>query len=401
MAKVDRPHRILLAASASIALAKFNALIRCLIKSGFEVKVVLSTEACELVSLKTIETLTQSKVYVHDDIDVDSHQITHIMLAKWADAMVLAPATANTVAKLALGLGDHLIGSIYLAMTCPLLVAPAMNVHMWEHPMTQQHIGALRERGCTIIMPGQGEQACGDQGMGRMCEPEEMIHQIKKVVQGSTALSGKTVVVTAGATRDYLDPIRYISNNSSGKMGLALAYEACQQGAQVVLIYGPSCQIPAGYERLMTCVAVVTTAEMLKAVLHHSQAADIYMGVAAVNDFSPKHCADHKLDRHQGGLTVELQPNADIIKTVKQHYPDIFSLGFSADFSHDMAKAQRKREQKQCDLIFHNDVSQSDIGFNSDYNAGTLITAKEQIVIERAPKAVIAERIVKVLADYI
>ena len=295
----------------------------------------------------------------------------HIELARWAELILIAPASADVLARLAAGMANDLLTTICLAARCPLAVAPAMNQAMWKAVATQENIATLTRRGVSVWGPAEGSQACGDNGPGRMLEPLDLVGCVERT-RGHGALSGRKVVITAGPTREALDPVRFITNHSSGKMGFALALAAKEAGATVMLIAGPVQQpTPAGVARL----DVTTAQDMLEAALQHAPEADVFIATAAVADYRPATVAGHKIMKTPGtsALTLELVQNPDIVATIAAGTPRPFTVGFAAETRDTEQYARDKLVRKNLDMVIANDVSQPGIGFNSDNNAVTAL----------------------------
>ena len=346
---------ILLAVSGGIAAYKSAELVRLLRKQGATVRVVMTRSAMQFVSPLTFQALSGHPVH-SELLDADEENaMGHISLARWADALIIAPATANTLAKCSQGLADDLLSTLYLAATCPVYVAPAMNQAMWHKPVTQENIQKLKSHGVTVIGPEQGDQACGETGLGRMSEPSEIC---RRLMTESTAqcLRGLKVLISAGPTREPLDPVRYISNRSSGKMGYALASAALKAGAKVTLVSGPvSLLAPVNVD----LVSVETAAQMHTAVMSKAAEHDIYIGVAAVADYSPVLIEKEKIKKQSEQITLTLQKTRDILADVAQlgnNRP--FTVGFAAE-THDLEQyAQDKLAKKNLDMIAANWVGQ-------------------------------------------
>lgn len=322
----------------------------------------------------------------------------HIELARWADAVLIAPATANLLARMATGIADDLLTTAYLATTAPVFVAPAMNTKMWQHPATQRNVERLRDDGVTVLGPAVGEQACGEVGPGRMLEPVAIAEAVLRADTASQSLAGVKVLVTAGPTREFLDPVRFISNRSSGRQGFAFAEAAKEAGAVVTLVAGPvQLPTPAGVDR----INVVSAREMKDAVFARVSAADIFVSVAAVADYRPSHFHEQKLKksgRVDGEMRVALRENDDIVGTIANVAPRPFVVGFAAE-THDVLRyAKEKRLRKGMDAIVVNDVADQAIGFDSHDNAVTLIHDGGEIPFAKAPKLAIARRLVDQVA---
>ena len=390
---------IALGVGGGIAAYKAAELARALMERGFTVEVVMTRAAEEFVRPLTFAALTGRKVLTHlfsaaSAEDTLSSAIEHIRVAQDNQVLVIAPATADLLAKFAHGLADDLLTTAYLAYTGPVVLAPAMNVNMWNHPATRENLHVLRERGHIIVEPDDGALACGMVGPGRLAEPERIAAAVTAVVSAEKPkrdLEGETVLITAGPTREPLDAVRYVSNRSSGKMGYALAEEAIARGARVVLVSGPvNLAAPPGAE----LVPVETALEMRDAVMRHLSDATIVIKAAAVADY---HLADppaHKVKKTAARLSLELEPTSDILAEVGKKKGDRILIGFAAETENLVAEARRKLENKNCDMMVANLVSRTDTGFDSDENEVVLLTrGGEAIPISRAPKRDIARRI--------
>lgn len=362
---------ILLGLSGGIAAYKAAELCRLLVKGGSSVKVVMSQNACAFMTTLTMQTLSGSKVYT-DTFAHDDYNIGHISLARWADAMVVAPATANIMAKMAHGIADDLLSTVFLARgRVPVLLAPAMNTAMYEDETVQRNLAALHARGVQSVSPGTGSLACGTAGPGRMAEPMEIMEALAALLGRREDLKGQTMLVTAGPTREPIDPVRYLSNYSSGKMGFALARAGRDRGARVFLIAGPTgLPIPGGieYQRVETAL------QMQEAVMKLAPEMDIIIKAAAVADYRPQQALEHKLKKKAPGLSLALEKNPDILKTLgESKKPGQVLVGFAAETQELLANAALKLREKNLDLIAANDVSRPDIGFDSDENALELL----------------------------
>lgn len=361
--------RVLLAVSGGIAAYKVPELVRSLRRAGHAVRCALTREAGQFVAPLTLQTLAGEPVR-SELFDASAEgEIDHIALADWADAVLVAPATAHLLARMAGGLADDLVTTLLLATRAPVLVAPAMNVNMWRHPATQANVAVLRERGVRFVGPAVGSLACGWEGEGRMAEPAE-IHGALELLLGPQSLLGERVVVTAGGTRERIDTVRALVNRSSGKMGFAIAAEAARRGAETVLISGPSAlATPPGVRR----VDVESALDMRDAVRAELAGAGIVVMAAAVADFRPARPAARKIKKEElgegAGLQLELVANPDILQEISRERGARVVVGFAAE-SHDVVEAaRRKLARKGCDLIVANDVSRGDAGFESDRNA--------------------------------
>lgn len=362
---------VLLCVTGCIAAYKACEILRLLQKGGYRVKVLMSEHATHFVDPVTFRALSHEKVAV-DLFDDPQDPIHHISLAQEADAVLVAPATANIIAKMAHGIADDLLSTTLLATRAPIVVAPAMNVGMWEAAATQENLAVLKNRGVTVIQPDSGYLACGEVATGRLAEPEQIADETIAVLDSSDELVGESVLITAGPTHEPIDPVRYIANRSSGKMGIALARQAARMGAKVTLVLGPTDEpVPAEVQ-----VRRVTTArEMLDAATKEFEQATVAILAAAVADYTPAHPADHKLKKALEPLDrIELTKTADILARLSAHKGNRIVIGFAAETNNVVEYAQAKLERKGCDAILANDVSDSSTGFGSDLNRAWWIT---------------------------
>jgi phosphopantothenoylcysteine decarboxylase/phosphopantothenate--cysteine ligase len=361
--------RLLLAVGGGIAAYKMPELVRTLVRDGQEVRCVLTSEARRFVSPLVLQSLSGQPVRSELFDPGEESEIGHIALADWADLMIVAPGTANLLARMAHGIADDLVTAVHLATRAPVLAAPAMNVNMWNHGATKSNVAVLRERGVRFVGPNAGELACGWEGEGRMAEPAEIV-EAAYLSLGKRSLAGQGLLVTAGGTREPIDAVRSITNRSSGKMGFAIAAEAARRGADVVLVSGPTpLPTPAGVRR----IDVETAVEMRDAVLRELPSSQIVIKAAAVADFQvavPEPLKIKKEDLVEGaGLRLELVRTPDILAEICREKGERVVVGFAAE-SHDVREAaRRKLERKGCDLLVANDISRSDGGFDSDQNA--------------------------------
>jgi phosphopantothenoylcysteine decarboxylase/phosphopantothenate--cysteine ligase len=377
------PPRILLAVSGGIAAYKVPELVRLLRRGGAAVRCILTREAHEFVTPLVLQTLSGAPVRSQLFDPSEEGEIDHIALADWAQLLLVAPTTANLMAKLALGLADDLVSAVALATRAPIALAPAMNVNMWRHPATQANLALLRERGVRVIGPEAGELACGWEGEGRMSEPAAIAGAIAPWL-GAKSLAGDVVLVTAGGTREPLDSVRFLGNRSSGKMGFAVAAEAARRGAEVVLIAGPGAQpTPAGVRR----IDVESALAMRDAVFAELPRATIVIKSAAVADFRPAQAVSGKLRKQDlpdgAGLSLELVRNPDILAEICRDKGRRVVVGFAAESGDPVESARRKLARKGCDLIVANDVSQPDAGFDGDRN--TVVFVWPAGDVERLP----------------
>ena len=388
--------RIVLGVSGGISAYKSAEIIRLLRKQGAEVRVVLTHGAEAFITPLTLQTLSGHPVH-RAILDLASEaEISHISLAKWADLTVIAPATANILAKLNAGISDDFLTTLCLATSAPIAIAPAMNQQMFLAKATQNNLISLEHRGVHIWGPGEGEQACGDLGPGRLLEPTAIIEHIQTLFSDEKPLKGLKITVTAGPTQEAIDPVRYLSNHSSGKMGVALAQAAKQMGANVTLICGPMLILPP---ENMTVINVTSALEMEQATLQVIDSCDIFIGCAAVADYRVEEISKQKIKKEANleKLTLTLTKNTDIITTVSHHQYRPFCVGFAAETENLADNAKKKLVKKNLDLIIANDVSKQGIGFNSNENAVTVFARKEKIEIARATKNSIAERLINII----
>ena len=360
--------RILLGITGGIAAYKIPALVRLIRKADCETEIILTESAKNFVAPMTLETLSGRKVWVDDDFD---GRIPHVKLSQWAEVMVIAPCTANTLAKIAHGLADNLLTSAVVASTCPVLVFPAMNENMYANPATQSNIETLKSRGVRVVEPSSGALACGDSGRGRMPEPNEIMHEIFRALAPND-MAGKNVLVTAGPTHEYIDPVRYISNPSTGKMGAAMARSAWYRGADVKIVAGPVDVDAYGIE----VVHVKSACDMLEAVRKNLSWADFVVKAAAVGDYRVKEIAPRKLKREgKDTLTLELVQNPDISAEAGRLKRDGQVLvGFAAETDNITVNAREKLARKNLDYILANDVTGKGSGFATDTNTLRLIS---------------------------
>ena len=357
--------RIVLGVAGGIAAYKAADLVRRLRDRNFEVRVVMTAAAREFVAPLTFQALSSNPVHC-DLLDEQAEAgMGHIELARWADLVLIAPATANVLARLAHGFADDLLTTLCLATTAPVVVAPAMNQQMWQAGATRANVLALLERGVAMLGPGEGDQACGEVGPGRMLEPEEIAARIAARFRGG-ALEGVEVLVTAGPTREALDPVRYLTNHSTGKMGYAVAVAAAEAGARVSLVSGPTAlPAPPGVER----IDVTSAEEMYTKVMARAARCDIFIAAAAVGDYRPARCAEQKIKKEDGPATLDLVRTPDIAAGVAAMDGGPFTVGFAAETESVQAHAQDKLERKGLDMIAANRVGLPDRGFASERNA--------------------------------
>ena len=436
---------ILLGITGGIAAYKSASFARLLIKSGYDVRVIMTASAQAFITPLTLQALTGNQVHI-DLLDESAELgMGHIELAKWADLLIIAPATANTIAKLAMGIADDLLTTVCLATTAPILVAPAMNQQMWQHPSVKLNLQTLTDYDYEIIQPASGEQACGDIGEGRLPEPEQLLEYVQYFIAAQITpqvLAGKNVTITAGPTIEAIDPVRYLSNHSTGKMGFALAKACRNAGARVTLIVGGKVPLPTPL--LVNRIDVLSAEEMLMTARqcasddicechdhnhhdhdhphhdhdhhhhhHHDEfgndievepvrtATDIFIATAAVADYRTRDVVPQKIKKTQDQMSLDLVKNPDILATIAEEFPAVFVVGFAAETQDIEKYARGKLEAKNLDMIACNDVSRTDIGFGSDNNAMTVFFRDKAagVTLEKASKDKIAEQLVALIGE--
>ena len=434
---------ILLGITGGIAAYKSASFARLLIKSGYDVRVIMTASAQAFITPLTLQALTGNPVHI-DLLDESAELgMGHIELAKWADLLIIAPATANTIAKLAMGIADDLLTTVCLATTAPILVAPAMNQQMWQHPSVKLNLQTLTDYDYEIIRPASGEQACGDIGEGRLPEPEQLLEYVQYFIARQITpqvLAGKNVTITAGPTIEAIDPVRYLSNHSTGKMGFALAKACRNAGARVTLIVGGKVPLPTPL--LVNRIDVLSAEEMLMTARqcasddicechdhhdhdhphhdhdhhhHHDHdefgndvevepsctATDIFIATAAVADYRTRDVVPQKIKKTQDQMALDLVKNPDILATIAEEFPEVFVVGFAAETQDIEKYARGKLEAKNLDMIACNDVSRTDIGFGSDNNAMTVFFRDKAagVTLEKASKDKIAEQLVALIGE--
>jgi phosphopantothenoylcysteine decarboxylase / phosphopantothenate---cysteine ligase len=376
---MSKERNILLCVTGGIAVYKAAALTSKLVQAGFNVKVILSESAEKFVTSLTFQALSRNDVFTDTFDEKNSQVIAHIDLADWADLILVAPATANTIGKLANGIADNMITTTLLAATSPVWIAPAMNVHMYDHPAVKRNLEVLAQYGCQFIEPSEGYLACGYVGKGRLEEPEKIVMLIQNYFnrQEQETLKGKTVIITAGPTREKIDPVRFISNHSSGKMGYALAEESVKQGARVILVSGPvSLTAPEGVE----LVKVESAEDMYHEVLKYYDAADVVIKTAAVADYRPKVTFDHKVKKQAGDTNIELERTSDILFELGKRKVNQLLVGFAAETDHLEEYAKNKLIKKNADMIVANNVKAEGAGFGTDTNIVTMFKRSGEII---------------------
>jgi len=387
--------KVALGVTGGIAAYKAAEIVRLLQDRGIRVQVVMTRAAQEFVRPLTFAALSGEKVITgmfspgeEQSANIDS-AIEHIAVAQSIDALVVAPATADVLAQFAQGIAGDFLTTLYLATTAPVVVAPAMNVNMWNHPATEANLEILRQRGVKIVDPGSGYLACGMTGSGRLAENEAIVAAIMEALGASQDLSGETILITAGPTRELIDPARYLTNRSSGRMGCAMAEAALRRGARVLLVSGPTALTPPVAAEL---TRVESAEQMRDAVLQLLPQATIVIKTAAVSDYRAKSVAPQKIKR-KGPITLELEPTADILKEISARKQSQIIVGFAAETENVLENARQKFAAKRLDAIVVNDVSREGIGFDSDRNAVTIITHDEVIEVPETTKWEVAQRV--------
>jgi phosphopantothenoylcysteine decarboxylase/phosphopantothenate--cysteine ligase len=389
--------RITLGVTGGVAAYKAAELVRLLQQDGFTVEVVMTRGAREFITPLTFAALSGQKVITDlfeksssGEANVES-AIEHIAVAQRSDLLLVAPATADILAKFARGIADDFLTTLYLATTAPVIVAPAMNVNMWNHPATQENIEMLRARGVRIVNPDEGYLACGMTGAGRLAGQQEIVAAVRQTLRAQKDFEGQTMLITAGPTCEDLDPVRYLTNRSSGKMGYAVAEAAARRGAKVSLVSGPvNLEIPAGVGR----VAVRTAEEMRHAVLDRLPESTIAIFAAAVADYRPVETRTEKMKRNREPLTIHLEPTPDILAEAAQTKGDRLIVGFAAETEHVAENARKKLASKNADLIVANDVTAEGAGFDHDTNIVTLFSRDgRDLALPKLSKSAVAQRI--------
>ena len=432
---------ILLGITGGIAAYKSASFARLLIKNGYDVRVIMTASAQAFITPLTLQALTGNPVHIDLLDETAELGMGHIELAKWADLLIIAPATANTIAKLAMGIADDLLTTVCLATAAPILVAPAMNQQMWQHPSVKLNLQTLTDYDYEIIQPASGEQACGDIGEGRLPEPEQLLEYVQYFIARQVTpqvLAGKNVTITAGPTIEAIDPVRYLSNHSTGKMGFALAKACRNAGARVTLIVGGKVPIPTPL--LVNRIDVLSAEEMLMTARqcasddicdchddhdhdhhhhdhdhhHHNDhdefgndmevepvrtATDIFIATAAVADYRTRDVVPQKIKKTQDQMALDLVKNPDILATIAEEFPEVFVVGFAAETQDIEKYARGKLDAKNLDMIACNDVSRTDIGFGSDDNAMTVFFRDKAagVTLEKASKDIIANQVVSLI----
>jgi phosphopantothenoylcysteine decarboxylase/phosphopantothenate--cysteine ligase len=368
---------ILLGVCGGIAAYKAAALCSKLVQAGAKVHVIMTKSATQFITPLTLQTLSRNPVAVDTFAEMNPSVVTHIDLADHADLIIIAPGTANMLAKMAYGLADDMLSTTLLAATAPIVFAPAMNVHMYTHPAVEQNMAILRSRGVRFIEPGEGQLACGYVGKGRLAEPEEIVAVVEAMLTTKKPLLGRKILITAGGTKERLDPVRFLSNDSSGKMGFAIAEAAKEMGAEVTLVYGGTAmEPPSGME----LIPIESANDMLLAVMNKLSQMDIIIKAAAVADYRAEEISTQKIKKTDERLTLAFVKNIDILQAIGEQKTHQFVVGFAAETENLEAHAMSKLERKNCDLIVANDVTKAGAGFGTDTNIIQIYDRKGLVV---------------------
>ena len=388
--------RILLGVTGGIAAYKSADLVRRFQDEGADVRVVMTSAAQSFITPLTMQALSNHPVHL-ELMDPETESVMgHIELARWADILVIAPATADFIARHAFGHGDDLLTTICLAATSPVAIAPAMNQAMWAKASTQENVATLRATGVMIFEPEDGLQACGETGPGRLMETPAIVNAVTAIFKPGI-LEGRHVIITAGPTREAIDPVRYISNHSSGKQGYALAEASIEAGARVTLVSGPTSLTPPDKAEV---IPVESADDMYAAVMDSINTADIFIGVAAVADYKPRVAAPEKLKKQgKNGLSIDLIQNPDILGSVSTLTGKPFTVGFAAETENVLEHARSKLKNKNLDMIVANNVADESIGFNSDDNQTTILTQAGEEALPKMSKEALARKLVSMIAD--
>lgn len=389
--------KIVLGVTGGIAAYKAINLTSKLTQSGAIVKVILTSGAQKFVTPLSFQAISRQPVYLDTFDELDAAEIQHIALADWADYVIVAPATANIIGKYANGIADDLLSTMLLAATSPVFFAPAMNVHMYEHPAVIKNMDTLQQRGVTFIEPDEGYLACGYVGKGRLAEPEEIVRFLEVESCQASLLQGKRILITAGPTQEKIDPVRFLTNHSSGKMGYQLATVARELGAQVTLVSGPvQLETPRGVTR----VDVVSAEEMYEAVMSRYNEADIVIKTAAVSDYTPKVTYEQKLKKQTKPLALDMVRTKDILKTLGEQKTNQYLVGFAAETEDVITYGKEKLINKQLDMVVINDISKPNQGFHVDTNAVTIVTKKgQEHTLPLQTKRAVAEEILRMIRE--
>lgn len=382
---------VLLGVTGGIAAYKIPNLCSQLVKSGYAVETILTENATKIVSPIPFESLSGNRCHVDTFDPMDTAKVEHIALANAADILVIAPATANVIAKLCYGLADDLLTTTALACTCKKLLVPAMNTNMYENPATQENLETLKRRGYLVMEPASGHLACGAEGKGKMPEPSEIFERIEAEIAREKDLAGLRILVTAGPTQEPIDPVRYITNHSSGRMGYAIARAAMLRGAQVTLVSGETALTPPA---MVNTVPVITAQDMFDAVTAHAPTCDVVIKAAAVADYTPTTTADNKIKKSDGDMSIPLKRTQDILGYLGTHRkPGQFLCGFSMETENMLENSRKKLTKKNLDMIVANNLKVAGAGFQGTTNVITMITENEIVELPLMDKEVAAHAI--------
>ena len=397
MPESSKPN-VALGVCGGIAAYKAVEVLRGLQKAGCEVRVAMTARACEFVQPLTFRALSGSHVVVDDYAPDNPDPIAHITFSQTADLLIVAPATANIIAKFANGVADDFLSSTYLACSSPVLIAPAMNTTMWEHPATQRNLQQLRADGVHIMEPDAGEMACGTIGPGRLSEPERIVTTALEILRGSAKdLTGERFLITVGATREEIDPVRFISNRSSGRMGFALAEAALKRGGEVTIVAGVTSVAPPPGAKM---VQALSAEEMSQAVAREREHASVFIGAAAIADYRPAQRADQKIKKSEDSITLTLERTPDVLSQVAAARANgMLVIGFAAETENVVDNAREKLRSKKLDAIVANDVTRVDSGFDAMTNAITIITKDHAVELPLMSKSDAADRILDVIVE--
>lgn len=388
---------IILGVTGGIAVYKAADICSTLVKRGADVHVIMTEHAQWFVGPGTFRALTNNPVITGLFDEPEEYEIKHVSLSERADLMLIAPATANIIGKIASGIADDMLSTTVTAATCPVILAPAMNCRMWGNRIVRENVRRLGALGYRFVGPEKGRLACGEVGVGRLAPPAEIVEEVVRTLERKSDLRGVSILVTAGPTQEPIDPVRFIANRSSGKMGYAIARSAADRGAKVTLVSGPtSLSAPTGVE----FVPVRTAAEMLDGVMVHLPDAQVVIGAAAVADYRPKSPVESKIKKKAAEMKVELLPTADIVAEVGRQKGDRILVAFAAETENVAENARKKLESKSADLVVANDVSRNDIGFGADENEVTII-GRDGLVLDlpKLPKTEVADRILDLVKE--
>lgn len=395
---VNHKKSVLLGVTSSIAAYKSAKIAHTLYKAGYNVNVIMSENAAEFIAPLTFERLTGNKCIVNTFEKTYSYDVKHISIAKQSDIAIIAPATANIIGKIANGIADDMLSTTIMACTCPKYIAPAMNTNMYENPIVQDNIEKLKKYGYKFIEPKSGLLACGDVGKGKMEEPEKIVEYVYRELQCEKDMTGKRVLVTAGATMEAIDPVRYITNHSTGKMGCAIARQAMLRGAEVTLIAGNMTIEPPEF---VNVINVKSAEDMFEAVRNNFDNCDIVIKAAAVADYTPEITYDNKVKKKDGDMSIALKRTTDILKYLGEHKKNQFLCGFSMETENMAENSKAKLESKSIDMIVANNLKTEGAGFGTDTNVVTIITKDKFVELPKMTKVQAADEILSKILEEI